>query len=98
MSQTVCCPRCRETWLRASDDVTNFSVMPGYEMLFFEKLCPSCLQKWKKIMTPTIRSLQIRDGYDPCFGKKNECDQTNCLFRLLCLSEHHEAKELIATG
>lgn len=32
-----------------------------------------------------IRDIQEKEGYSPCFGTKNECDQMNCFWSEDCL-------------
>ena len=33
-----------------------------------------------------IRTMQVKEGYNPCFGKSNgQCSQTGCCFRNNCL-------------
>jgi len=44
-------------------------------------------QKWGvncrigRTKAAVIRDIQIREGYEPCFGTKETCDQTACLWR-----------------
>jgi hypothetical protein len=33
-----------------------------------------------------IRDIQAREGYEPCFGTKETCDQTACRWRGDCLA------------
>jgi hypothetical protein len=32
-----------------------------------------------------IREIQTKEGYSPCFGTREECDETNCLWREDCI-------------
>jgi len=33
-----------------------------------------------------IRDIQVREGFSPCYGTKEICDENNCLWREDCLS------------
>lgn len=35
--------------------------------------------------TTIIKAIQIKEGNNPCFLSKNECDQNGCLWRKDCI-------------
>jgi len=39
----------------------------------------------KKNKADLIRSIQIKEGNEPCFRTGTSCNQTNCLWRSDCL-------------
>jgi len=34
-----------------------------------------------------IRDIQIAEGFSPCFGTRETCDETDCLWRKDCLKK-----------
>jgi len=92
MGIQIICPRCHKPWEKENSDIETLSDVPGFQKLYLDDLCPSCLKIWKEDMAGIIHKLQVKAGFEPCFGKRTTCDQLGCCFRLLCLCEHHEVK------
>ncbi|HOO41638.1 MAG TPA: hypothetical protein PK425_09030 [Syntrophales bacterium] len=32
-----------------------------------------------------IRDIQVKEGFEPCFGTRDVCDEADCLWRVDCL-------------
>lgn len=75
------CIECGEFWYVDGTSVDNS-----------HGLCPPCA---KKILTQLFRKRQLKEGNFDCFGKSQGfCDQSNCLYRELCLSHFPGPREI----
>lgn len=77
------CVECGDTW--KVDDGKTIDNSHG--------LCPPCA---KKQLTFLFRKRQLKEGNFDCFGKaySGYCDQFDCLYRELCLSQSPGPREI----
>ena len=96
MEKSIHCPCCCKAWDKECDE--NQPSVPDFFEIYWEKLCPSCLEIFRKNVSARIHREQIAGNFEPCFGTKESCDQGECSFRRLCLGEHHKVKKPASPG